>query len=230
MANCNHAKCRNHAVCGHIAGDGPKNPGGNIHTTSRLRKHKTHRFYGWHSLAESNLYNNLIRSLNNGIIVEIGVYGGASLLGVIESCQQTNSHIYGVDPWEKISSANGMPLVARKRKIYRRKIKKIRLNLEHIIQCEGYDKNVTLVHDFSKNVAPTFKNGSVDVVFIDGDHSYDSVYEDLSLWLPKVKRGGTIWGDDFGWRSVQLAVHNFCANNNIKYQRVCGRRAWIINK
>ncbi len=230
MADCEHKKCRKHLICGEISGT-VKNPGGNIHTPGQLYKHKGHKLLGWHSPQESHLYNEMVRALNSGTIVEVGVFGGASLLGVIESCQQTDSHIYGVDPWDKIIIANGMPMPKDQQTTYRERIKKIRLNLENIIQCEKYDTHATLIHDFSVNAALQFGTESVDVVFIDGDHSYDAVLEDMSAWFPTIKQGGTMWGDDYGgWESVRMAVKDYCKDNGVEFQVVCGQRAWRIVK
>jgi predicted O-methyltransferase YrrM len=229
MANCNHKACKPYDICGFIAaaGDG-KNPGGNIHTTGQLHRHKSHKIYGWHSPEESAFYNRLVQKLDHGTIVEVGVYGGASLLGVIDSCIQTGSHIYGIDPWEKVESANGMKMSDIQKRTYRDKIKSIRISLENIIKAEHYDEYITLIHELSESASQQFDDASVDVIFIDGDHSYDAVYNDLSVWLPKLKTHGTIWGDDFGWQSVQSAVKDFCKDNRKPLRQVCGGRAWVI--
>jgi predicted O-methyltransferase YrrM len=60
----------------------------------------------------------------------------------------------------------------------------------------------------SKTAAKKFANESIDVVFIDLDHSYKAVKEDIKLWLPKVKKGGYIAGDDYhpNWPGVIQAV------------------------
>lgn len=39
---------------------------------------------------------------------------------------------------------------------------------------------------------------SVDLVFLDGDHSFAGVMEDWHEWLPKVKPGGWLAGHDYG--------------------------------
>ena len=226
MANCKHEKCRPHAICGQIPGD-KKNPGGNIYTPGQLHKHKGHELRGWPWLTGS--LRKVVNALSGGVIVEIGVYGGASLLSIVESCQRAGSHIYGIDPWEKVEVGNGAFMALDKREIYRSSIKKVRLNLERIIKAEGYD-NVTLIHDFSKNAVGRFEDESVDIVLIDGDHSYDAVYEDLSLWFPKVKAGGSMWGDDFNLYSVHAAAQKFCEEKKLKLHTHKGGRAWNINK
>ena len=49
----------------------------------------------------------------------------------------------------------------------------------------------------SWEAAAQFEDDSVDFVFIDADHTYDSVKKDIEAWLPKVKKGGCISGHDY---------------------------------
>jgi hypothetical protein len=57
----------------------------------------------------------------------------------------------------------------------------------------------------------------LDAIFIDGDHSFASVYADLKKWWPKVKSGGQLLGDDYNWQSVELAVKIFAKQNNLSF-------------
>jgi len=41
-----------------------------------------------------------------------------------------------------------------------------------------------------------FKDGEIDLLFIDGDHRYEYARQDYELWYPKVKPGGLILLDD----------------------------------
>lgn len=49
----------------------------------------------------------------------------------------------------------------------------------------------------SSEAVNNFKDDSLDFVFIDAIHDEAHVKEDIKLWLPKVKVGGIIAGDDF---------------------------------
>ncbi len=52
-------------------------------------------------------------------------------------------------------------------------------------------------------------DGSLDCVFVDGDHSYDAVKKDLPFWWKKVRSGGKLLGDDYWMKDVALAVNEF---------------------
>lgn len=52
---------------------------------------------------------------------------------------------------------------------------------------------------------------SFDLVFLDGDHSYDAVRADIAAYLPLVRPGGILCGHDFHWSSVERAVNSMLA-------------------
>lgn len=70
---------------------------------------------------------------------------------------------------------------------------------------EGY-YNVT--QSESVTAAATYDNNSIDFVFIDAAHDYDSVVADIAAWLPKVKPGGIIAGHDYNHEPVYRAVND----------------------
>ena len=48
------------------------------------------------------------------------------------------------------------------------------------------------------DVAPSVRFGSLDFVFIDADHSYEAVKQDIADWAPKVRTGGGwVGGHDY---------------------------------
>lgn len=54
-----------------------------------------------------------------------------------------------------------------------------------------------LIRKPSAEAAPDFADESLDFVYIDAQHHYEAVMEDLELWYPKVKPGGIISGHDY---------------------------------
>ena len=60
-------------------------------------------------------------------------------------------------------------------------------------------------------VVNSFDDTSVDVIYIDGDHTYGAVLSDLKELTPKVKKGGYICGHDYQGNvtGVQKAVNEF---------------------
>lgn len=64
---------------------------------------------------------------------------------------------------------------------------------------------------------------TLDWIYVDGDHSYEGCLRDLNNALIKVKKGGMILGDDYGWPGskwnkpgVTQAVNEFCNTNKFK--------------
>ncbi len=64
-------------------------------------------------------------------------------------------------------------------------------------------------------------DGSLDCVFVDGDHSYEAVIQDLPFWWRKIRVGGQMLGDDYWMEDVRRAVKEFATSNGIKYDLLC---------
>lgn len=58
----------------------------------------------------------------------------------------------------------------------------------------------------SQNAVTQFDDASLDFVYVDGDHRYEAVKDDLTLYLPKLRKGGVMAGHDLSFNSVQLAL------------------------
>lgn len=76
--------------------------------------------------------------------------------------------------------------------------------------CEEYfPGRVTIVRSDTVAAAAGVEDGSLDFVFIDGDHSYDGCTRDIQAWYPKVRNGGIVAGHDFHWPTVAQAVKDW---------------------
>ena len=59
-------------------------------------------------------------------------------------------------------------------------------------QSHAHRCRYALLHNTSRAAAVSFEDGSVDVLFIDGLHTYSGVAGDLRAWWPKVRSDGLI--------------------------------------
>jgi predicted O-methyltransferase YrrM len=135
-----------------------------------------------------------IGGLNNKVMVEIGCFTGVST----ETFLQLNpKKLYAVDIWDLNESYSDL-------------IEDGRSNFHLIEQsfrtmAKNYD-NIEIIKNFSKHASFGFRNKSLDFVYIDGDHNYNAVVEDIEHWQPKIKSGGYIAGHDIIIYDVLYAV------------------------
>lgn len=61
----------------------------------------------------------------------------------------------------------------------------------------GDRKEWTRFHMTSEEAAPQVPDGSLDFIYVDGDHRFDFVMLDLILWGRKVRDGGVVAGHDY---------------------------------
>lgn len=108
------------------------------------------------------------------------------------------------------------------------------------------NKNTNLIFNrtFSNNeeTIQSIKNESIDLIFIDGNHSYKYVLEDLENYYPKLVKNGILCGDDFFMRlkkndilnsgagydepMVYEAVIEFCEKYNKGYKEFGKHRGY----
>ncbi len=69
----------------------------------------------------------------------------------------------------------------------------------------------------SRWAAKVTANDSLSFIFIDADHSFDMVKQDIEIWMPKLHKGGLICGHDYGLsqRGVQRAVHDVLGKDDL---------------
>lgn len=81
---------------------------------------------------------------------------------------------------------------------------------KNVIDC-GYGDMISLIIAPSLTAVRLFGDASVDWVHLDARHDYDNLVADIQAWLPKVKPGGWLSGDDydaFKWPEVVQAVRD----------------------
>ena len=134
-------------------------------------------FFTW-----PRLYRDMVKRFPSGsLFVEVGVYEGQSLAYLIVEVLNSKKkiHITAVDSFkgnEDRKDNEGLE-------------KRFKDNLKPV-----FSKYHLMVGN-STIIAEKYYNESLDFVFIDADHTYESVKNDILAWLPKVKKGGVIMFD-----------------------------------
>jgi len=134
--------------------------------------------------------------------VEIGIYKGSHAINLITTLPI--KCLYLVDPFTNEYT-----------------VKKTDMNVIHDIAMENlspYKEKFKFIRKYSEDAIKDIPN-NLDFVYIDGDHEYDGVMNDIKLYYPKMKKGGVLGGHDYNyppWPGVTQAVNEFAKGNNLK--------------
>ena len=84
------------------------------------------------------------------------------------------------------------------------------------------NENVHILDLNSAEASSNYKDNYFDYIYLDAEHSYQAVINDLNMWYPKLKKNGVLFGDDYYWReeddtlSLHKAYQEFINKHNIK--------------
>lgn len=165
-------------------------------------EHFYQRIQGWCNFW--TIYNNMIELAEDGDhFVEVGAWRGQSTaymaVLIINSGKKIKFDV--VDTWQGSPNHQSTPEfeeLCRDDNLYNDFI-------ENMKPAEGY---YTPIRMTSTEAAALYEDESLDFVLIDANHEYDDVKEDILAWLPKVKPGCFLGGDDYhpSWPGVIQAV------------------------
>jgi hypothetical protein len=122
---------------------------------------------------------------------ELGVWYGETLFRLLDGLPDL--FLIGVDDWRdnprnvhhKDQNANRLSVYAKQK---------------------TYPDRSEILEMTTLQAARLVPDNSLDFVFIDADHRYESVKSDIIDWLPKVKQGGFVTGHDYDMPDVKKAV------------------------
>jgi len=129
---------------------------------------------------------------HGAVMVEIGSYLGASSCFLAAAAFEIQgAKLHCVDTWENEGMSEGS----------RDTWQNFQLNTKE------YHHLIEPHRGRSVDIARTFTH-RIDLIFIDGDHSYEGCHQDVRSWLPLLKAEGCILLHDFGWaEGVQRVVN-----------------------
>ena len=136
----------------------------------------------------------LIRVLEPGVFVELGTWNGDSFFTFCQSVAENRLRTvcYAVDHWKGDDQA-GSPDSAQ----------------YHRVQSycsENYRDFAYLMQTDFTSASREFSDGQIELLHIDGLHTYEAVSSDFETWFPKVRNGGVI------------LFHDICVRSSDNYQ------------
>jgi len=129
-------------------------------------------------------YPSLCRELSYKSGAEIGVLKGE--FSEILCRELPEVHIYSIDPWQ-VYEHRRMRGAREHEKIYQATKQKLSVY-----------PNSTIIRKKSMDALADFPDGSLDFVYIDADHRFQFITNDIAEWSKKVRPGGLISGHDYG--------------------------------
>lgn len=136
------------------------------------------------------LYAEMVAKFDAGQFVEVGVWKGMSAaymaVEIINSGKPIVLHC--VDSWEYLKSQSEIP-ANKFNNLYETFLRNI----------DPVKSVINPIKAISWEAAEQFQDNSLEFVFIDAAHDYQSVKKDIAAWYPKVKSGGVLAGHDYSW-------------------------------
>lgn len=148
----------------------------------------------------------LFKELGFKVGAEVGVQKGS----YTEILCKAGFKIFGIDKWLAYEGYNDFKKQKQLDDFEKEARKKVK----------GYD--CTFIKRWSIDAVKKFEDESLDFVFIDGNHDFRHVTEDIDDWSKKVRKGGIVYGHDFMYyrgsnkMHVKYAVPAYLAAYNIK--------------
>ena len=163
---------------------------------------------GWWGESDAHFTSLVAQWLPNGAsCAEVGTWQGRSLACMLQNVQRNGKTVtqYAIDTWGGSVQEDWQVQSVAQRGGAAAMLDQFEKNMS---DC-GVFGMVTSILDSSMGAVTRFADGSLDFVFIDGDHSEDEVFADITAWMPKLKPRGLIAGHDMHWPSVQAGVNKF---------------------
>ena len=139
----------------------------------------------------------LMDSLRPRVVVELGTHGGFSYFSLCQAAQSLNldARCYAVDTWkgDEHAGSYGDEVFQQVEQHNRRR----------------YSAFSSLIRSTFDAALSHFRDGGIDLLHIDGRHSYDSVYNDFVRWQPKLSRCAVVLFHDTNVRENDFGVCRF---------------------
>lgn len=180
---------------------------------------------GWNSTAP--IFRQLIEQVRPKVIIEIGGWKGASTVHMVRTALDLDLDplVFTVDFWQDSILQDESSMIPSP---WFGGITTYQQFLFNIC-VSGCDRNVIPIRTWSPHGAPLLTSWGVkaDLIYVDGDHSYEGCLRDMTFYYPLLAPGGIMFGDDIMEPGVMQAVKQFSLENRILFTH--DEHHWILD-
>lgn len=151
----------------------------------------------------------LIEGEGGGKFAEIGVERGKTCKTLLRYCGDIITEYWAIDPWTIVTSGKRQDWSQERWDNTYSGVLKL---------MDDYPQlRVLRMPSVKGAVLAKYEGLKFDIVFIDGDHSYEMVRADILCWKSLVRKGGLLTGHDYSSRYVEVvrAVDELLGKDNI---------------
>jgi predicted O-methyltransferase YrrM len=151
-----------------------------------------------------------------GDVIEIGSWQGRSTIALAQGCQDSdNGVVHAVDTFQGNPGNESMYVVGAEDR------SDLEPNFHRNIATAGLTDRVKVYAMTSADAVDSVRKAapSVRMMYIDGEHSYDAVKDELDRYAPLLAPGGLMTFDDYSTRypGVADAIHEHLADAEGRY-------------
>ena len=185
--------------------------------------------HGWCTHEKANTLMDLVYKINAALCVELGVFGGRSLLPLALASKKinTSAKVIGIDAWEAQASLEGTNDKANNDWWSNINYTEMQEYTQNLMIANNVDSIVELWKCKSRDCASKFEDTSIDILHQDSNHSEEISCEEVELYHNKVRIGGFWVFDDTDWTTTKKA-QNILLTKGYQVFKVGSDTKWIV--
>ena len=169
-------------------------------------------FFDWESLdwawtGHKFFAYDLIRYLQPKTVVELGTHRGTSFYSFCQGVkdEKLTTKLFAIDTWKGDEHSEEYD-----DSIYQ--------EVQQIVKKYYKNQSITLIRSLFDDAVEQFKDGSIDLLHIDGYHTYEAVSHDFNTWKKKVSPNGIVLFHDTHEKKKDFGVYKFWEELKKKYK------------
>ena len=179
------------------------------HHHPKFEYEETFPDFGWPWFGHKFFAYDFVRNFKPKTIVELGTHKGTSFWSFCQAVKDENfpAKLFAVDTWkgEKHAGFYGNEVFEKVKEIQEKYYKDLKINLLR----KTFDEAIS-----------DFEDKSIDLLHIDGLHTYEAVKHDFENWISKVKDDGVIIFHDIFVNQNDFGVYKLWEELKKKYKTI----------